>query len=201
MIFDFGPDGRVVERVEGAVFAFTWGDDVLRWEVRADGDGSVLTLTHEFGDRYGAASFAAGWHTCVAALVVLLAGGRARTPGDMAGTHEAFVAILGLDPVTEQGSVLRLERQLTRPAEEVWRRLDGEQAVVGAAVPSGFAPEGAGRPVSRVEAGKLVEFGPVRWELGEGTGQGPRLIVTHEGGSALAGAWRAYVENLAADLV
>ena len=37
---------------------FTWGEDELTFELRADGEGTVFVLTHAFSDRAGAASFA-----------------------------------------------------------------------------------------------------------------------------------------------
>ncbi|PZF97427.1 ATPase, partial [Nonomuraea aridisoli] len=59
--------------------------------------------------------------------------------------------------------------------------------------------------VTRAEPAKLLEYdvpgGAVRWELTQGTGQGPRLIVTHTGDIATLDAWRIHVEALAASLV
>lgn len=40
----------------------------LRWELRADGAGCVLRLTHIFDDRFKAARDGAGWHLCLQAL-------------------------------------------------------------------------------------------------------------------------------------
>ncbi|MGN9786168.1 SRPBCC family protein [Nonomuraea sp. ZG12] len=207
--YEFGPDGRVTELDPPRVFAHTWGDDELRWEVRPDGDGSVLVLTHTFGDRFGAASFAAGWHTCVAALLALLDDRRPTTP-DTAQLHEDYVAILGLTSGETADGTVRVERQLTRPAEAVWRALDGDQARTGAAPPAPFTvpgvPAGA---VTRAEPGKLLEYaaasgtagGTIRWELAEGTGHGARLILTHTGDTTALQAWRARVESLAASLL
>ncbi|HET6358661.1 MAG TPA: SRPBCC family protein [Streptomyces sp.] len=69
--------GKVTDAREPHVFAFTWGEDHLRWEITPDGEGSLLTLTHTFGDRFGAASFASGWHVCITALGQLLDGEKA----------------------------------------------------------------------------------------------------------------------------
>ncbi|MEV4108317.1 SRPBCC domain-containing protein [Nonomuraea sp. NPDC049695] len=67
--YGFGPDGHITENDPPHVFAHTWGDDELRWEIRPDGaTASILTLTHTFTDHHGAASFATGWHTCILAL-------------------------------------------------------------------------------------------------------------------------------------
>ncbi|MFG1946363.1 SRPBCC family protein [Nonomuraea sp. NPDC048826] len=204
--YGFGPDGRVLEIDPPRLFAHTWGDDELRWEIRADGDGSLLTLTHVFGDRFGAASFASGWHTCVAALAALLDGRPLPAEGDMARLHEDYVAILGLTSGELAGGGVRLERQLVRPAAEVWRALGGDGAEAGSPPPEPFTVAGmpAG-PVSRAEPGKILEYasgdGTVRWELGEGTGHGARLVLTCPGDAAALSACRARVERLAADLL
>src|ERR671928_239526 len=46
----------------------------LRWGLRPDGDGCLLTLTHTFDDRYGASSFASGWTGCFDILDLRLDG-------------------------------------------------------------------------------------------------------------------------------
>jgi hypothetical protein len=162
-------------------------------------------LTHTFGDRFGAASFAAGWHTCLAALTALLDGRRPDTP-DTARLHEDYVAILGLTSGEAADGTVRVERQLTRPAEAVWRALDGDQAQAGAAPPAPFTVPGVrAGAVSRAEPGKILEYGTaggtVRWELAEGTGHGARLILTHTGDTTALPAWRAHVETLAVTLL
>ena len=45
-----------------------WGDDVLRWTLEPDGDGTRLTLHHAFDDRARASSYGGGWHLCFATL-------------------------------------------------------------------------------------------------------------------------------------
>ncbi|MEV4836981.1 SRPBCC family protein [Nonomuraea sp. NPDC049486] len=204
--YGFGPDGRVLELDPPRVFAHSWGDDELRWEIRPDGDGSLLTLTHVFGDRFGAASFASGWHTCMAALAALLDGRPLPRPGDMGRLHEDYVAILGLTSGELSGGAVRLERQLTRPADEVWHALEGGRAEPGSPPPAPFTAAGVtAGPVSRAEPGKILEYatggGTVRWELGEGTGHGARLTLTGPGDAATLAAWRARVEQLAEALL
>ncbi|MEU0572772.1 SRPBCC family protein [Nonomuraea sp. NPDC005983] len=203
--YGFGPDGVVTRNDSPRVLAHTWGQDELRWELRPDGDGTVLIFTHTFADRYGAASFAAGWHTCIAGLGALLAGRQTRLPADTAHLHEHYVAILGLTSGTVKDGVVRLERQLTRPAEEVWQALDGDQVTVGAPPPAPFAiPGPPAGPVTRAEAAKLLEYGTqdgtVHWELTTGTGHGARLIITQTGDTSTLPAWRARIEDLAVTL-
>ncbi len=68
------PHGRLLEFEPPRLLAYTWGDDQLRWELREDGSGCVLTLTHSFNDRFKAARDAAGWHLCLDALSSWLQG-------------------------------------------------------------------------------------------------------------------------------
>lgn len=204
--YDWGPDGRVLELRPPRVFAHTWGEDELRWEIRPDGEGSVLVLTHTFGDRFGAASFAAGWHTCLLALLASLDGRPVPGPGDTSRLHEDYVAILGLTAGEAADGTVRLERQLTRPAAQVWQALSGDLVTPGSPPPAPFTAEGVpAGPVTRAEPGRLLEYacepGTVRWELGEGTGHGARLIITHTGDVSHLPAWRAHVEALAAALI
>ena len=52
-----------------SVIEFTWGPDLLRIELEADGAGTLLTLTDTFDDVGKAARDAAGWHECLGRLV------------------------------------------------------------------------------------------------------------------------------------
>ncbi|MFI7707354.1 SRPBCC domain-containing protein [Nonomuraea sp. NPDC049480] len=205
--YGFGPDGHITHNDPPHVFAHTWGDDHLLWELQPDGPhGTLLTFTHTFTDRHGAASFTSGWHTCILAMLAHLDG---RTfhhdPAAMARLHDDYIHILGLDPATVDGDDLRLERQLTRPADDVWQHLGGDQATPGHTPPAPFTTTGVeAGPVTRTETAKLLEYptpgGTVRWELAEGTGQGARLIVTHTGGASAVAAWRIRVEEIASEL-
>ncbi len=56
------------------VLEYLWGDDTLRFELRADGNGTVLTFTDTFDDYGKAARDGAGWHACVENLVHALDG-------------------------------------------------------------------------------------------------------------------------------
>ncbi|MFG1707397.1 SRPBCC domain-containing protein [Nonomuraea sp. M3C6] len=208
--YSFGPDGRITQNDPPNVFAHTWGTDELRWELQPDGpDGrhSLLTFTHTFDDRHGAASFTSGWHTCIMAMLAHLDQRPFHhDPATMARLHEDYIHILGLDPVTVDGDTLRIERQLTRPADAIWQHLHGDQATLGDTPPAPFTTTGVHPgPVTRAETGKILEYdttgGTVRWELAEGTGQGARLILTHTGGAAARDAWRSHVEALSFALV
>lgn len=69
-------DGEVTVFEPPRVLAYTWGDDLLRWELRPhDGEvGTLLVLTHIFDDRLKSARDAAGWHLCLDALAWSLDG-------------------------------------------------------------------------------------------------------------------------------
>jgi uncharacterized protein YndB with AHSA1/START domain len=45
-----------------------WGDDLLRFDLRAEGDGTVLELTDTTPELGKAARDAAGWHECLERL-------------------------------------------------------------------------------------------------------------------------------------
>lgn len=78
---DLAPPGRVTELDPPRLFAYAWGEDLLRWELRPDGAGCVLTFTHTFDNRQEAAKFAAGWDVCLDALAARLTG---QQPADSA---------------------------------------------------------------------------------------------------------------------
>lgn len=53
---------------------YTWGEDLLRWELAADGTGTALRLTHVQAGREQAGMIAAGWHICLDVAAALVAG-------------------------------------------------------------------------------------------------------------------------------
>jgi len=220
-------DGEVLELDPPRLFGFTWAEDVLRFELRPDGDGCLLLFSHTFDERPSAASFAAGWTICLTGLLSMLAG---EEPAEDAlaswpGLHERYVDRFGLAEGTVQqtagGWVVRFDRQLTRPVEAVWAALTGADAgtpeagdlAVGGPAPrrvtNGYVPAGAVtalRPPTLLENEWLADGTPagrVRWELAEGNG-GARLTLTQTGLAALAdrratalAAWHTQLELLA----
>jgi uncharacterized protein YndB with AHSA1/START domain len=51
------------------LFEYAWDDEVLRFELRPDGEGGcVLVFTDTMDDRSRAAANAPGWHACLDAL-------------------------------------------------------------------------------------------------------------------------------------
>jgi uncharacterized protein YndB with AHSA1/START domain len=57
--------GRVLELDPPRVFAFLWGEDLLRLELAPEGDGTRLTLLQTLRSEDEAARNAAGWHVCL----------------------------------------------------------------------------------------------------------------------------------------
>jgi uncharacterized protein YndB with AHSA1/START domain len=171
--YESGENGAVTDLDPPRLIAYTWGTDHLRWELHPERDGTRLVLLHTFDDRAGAASYGAGWHTCIVALDLALDGRAGTDPGvDDIALHERLVEQFGLDEGTAEtgadGWRIRYERQLTRPAGGVWGAL------------TELAPSSASlrEPVLEHDAD---EGGRVRWELVAGTGHGARLLLTHTG--------------------
>jgi uncharacterized protein YndB with AHSA1/START domain len=69
-------DGEMLVYEPPSSMSLRWGDEVLRFEVEGDGDGSVLTLTVEFDELGKVARDGAGWHACLD-LLGCAVGGRA----------------------------------------------------------------------------------------------------------------------------
>jgi uncharacterized protein YndB with AHSA1/START domain len=182
--YESGENGAITDLDPPRLIAYTWGSDHLRWELHPDGEGTRLVLLHTFDDHAGAASYGAGWHTCIVALDLALDGRAGADPGvDDIALHERLVTQFGLDAGTVEtgadGWQVRHERQLTRPADGVWGAL------------TDLAPSGASVRGHILEH-NAEEGGSVRWELVAGTGHGARLVLTHTGAggdpqAALAG--------------
>jgi len=96
-----GFDGQMLVFDPPLVMEFTWGPDLLRIELEADGAGTLLTLTDTFDDQGKAARDAAGWHECLD----LLASDLDDTPRPAWGetwrrVHPAYVTGFGPDAAT-----------------------------------------------------------------------------------------------------
>jgi uncharacterized protein YndB with AHSA1/START domain len=130
MQFDFGGEhgidvwpGEVLEFDPPRVFAFAWGEDVLRFELTDAGAGTALVFTHAFAHQPGKpARDGAGWATCLDALDGLLDGGRGAGQ-DWSAHHEAHLARFG--ELAVEGDGERLSVGLAGPYAE----LEGRPAV------------------------------------------------------------------------
>jgi uncharacterized protein YndB with AHSA1/START domain len=70
---DFDGEVRAVESPR--LLEFTWGTDLLRFEIQPHDDGCTLTLLDTFDELGKAARDAAGWHVCLDQLARSLDGG------------------------------------------------------------------------------------------------------------------------------
>lgn len=200
-----GPSGSgTVEVVEPPRrLTFTWETDRIMFELTSIGDGTRFVLTHAFDDRYGAPSFATGWEQCLAGLSSVLAGEPVPSPDRAVARHEELVHEFGLDrpevSESESGWTVRMERQLTCPAEVAWNLWFGkdqetgeqrEAPAVGEPLTPYMAPDVVVGTMTEVDLHRVLAFdvtpagGPgdhVRVELTEGTGHGARVILTVTG--------------------
>lgn len=106
-------DGDVAEDLPATVtraepptlLEYTWGQDVLRWELEPSEHGTKLTLHHTLEDPDLVPKVAAGWHICLVVAERLLDG----TPtGPIRGQdarnygwddlHQGYAEALGPDP-------------------------------------------------------------------------------------------------------
>lgn len=211
-------DGVITELDPPHVFAYTWADTTLRFELRSDGSDCVLVFTQTFDDRPAAASFAAGWHYCLDALDDSLAGRPVGGFDRHAELHEAYVDAFDLTEgevrETDDGWLVRFERQFPVPVDKVWVGLVGPaEPAVGDTAPSQAAASSVpARSVVAVEAPNMLECdwlspsgaaGRVRWELAPGPG-GARVVLTQtlpedlaDSRARLLADWHRHVETLA----
>src|SRR6476661_6893854 len=93
-----GFDGQMLVFDPPEAMEFTWGTDRLRIELRADGAGTLLTLTDTFDELGKAARDGAGWHECLDRLVSELDGTPQRPMGELwVEVHPRYVTQLGPD--------------------------------------------------------------------------------------------------------
>lgn len=184
---------------------YTWGVEVLRWELTPADDGCVLKLTATYDDRPGSASFTSGWILCLDALEKVL--GSSGIPAkDYVELHEHFIKVYGLDQgvVADNGSI-RFERQLVRSKEQTWSMLASGPFAAGDLPPAGFVAQGIDPgKAETVEEPTLLSYpwqqGVVTLNLRNGNG-GARLTVTQTGpAEPYLPAWQDLIETLAANL-
>jgi uncharacterized protein YndB with AHSA1/START domain len=84
---------------------YTWGDDVLRWELADTDAGTRLTLRHTTAKRSGVPMMAAGWHLCLDVMALSLDGqpigairGREAVDFGWRELHNAYADRLGVTP-------------------------------------------------------------------------------------------------------
>jgi uncharacterized protein YndB with AHSA1/START domain len=221
--------GEVLEVDPPKVFAFRWGGDVLRFELVPDGAGCRLHFSHAlsggdvWGDEKFAAQHAAGWDACLELLDARL-DGRTAEGGSMAEwfvRNEVYVEEFGLaegEIVDDaEGSVLRFERILIQPPDEVWTALTGATDLRTGAEPpepvcSPAVPAGA---VTEIEPERVLTYdwlhdgeraGWVRWTV-SGRKYACRLVLTQsvrpeldDLRAQMLAAWQVHLERFIASL-
>lgn len=73
--------GEVTECDPPRRFAFSWGEEHLRFELEPAGDGCLLRFTHLLSARDQASRDASGWHVCLDLLEQRLDGAETEGPG------------------------------------------------------------------------------------------------------------------------
>jgi uncharacterized protein YndB with AHSA1/START domain len=113
--------GEIVECEPPNVLTWTWGAERFRFELRAEGDGCMLTFTHVFDDRAVGAQHAAGWETYFARLDAHLAGGHlsedeAHAPA--AELHERYAERFRLDPEVGRRMFAKIRERGVEPVQQ-----------------------------------------------------------------------------------
>jgi uncharacterized protein YndB with AHSA1/START domain len=90
--------GRVVAWDPPKVFSFSWGGEVLRFELHPDGDGTRLVFTQVLSHRSTAARNGAGWHGCLRSLDALLGVDPPEEPDDGWQSFREFLGAMGPEP-------------------------------------------------------------------------------------------------------
>ncbi|HEX3607971.1 MAG TPA: SRPBCC domain-containing protein [Candidatus Dormibacteraeota bacterium] len=93
--------GSVVEIDEPHLFVLRWGEDVLRFELTAAGDGTDLSLSVQLGELGRAARDGAGWHECLDNLARDLGTDPEAAGGETwASIHPRYVECFGPEAAT-----------------------------------------------------------------------------------------------------
>lgn len=93
-------DGEVIDFDPPRVFSYLWGTDVLRWELRPDGDGCLLVFTDIIDEQGKAARDGAGWHVCLEMLDARLGGGEPPPADRWQQVHPGYVDRFGPEAAT-----------------------------------------------------------------------------------------------------
>ena len=175
--------GRVLVWDPPTVFSFTWGGEVLRFELHAEGEGTRLVFTQMLSHRSAAARNGAGWHECLRSLDAALGEPSPEEGGDGDGWagYRAFVDAMGPEPGTVGSDGSRTwEMGHHVPPERVRDAVSDPEELE--------AWGGAQRADDRVH-----------WDIRTADGGGSLVRVTVEGAAGdaeLAAAWHALLVRL-----
>ncbi len=180
---DDGPPfrGRVLVYDPPTVFSFTWGGEVLRFELVPDASSTLLVFTQVLSHQSVAARNGSGWHACLDALGRALAEADARSEGDDGlALYHHYVEQMGPELGRPDGrGALRWERATHVDPDRVRAATSGPAALAGWG-----AADRADDPVS--------------WEV-EPVEHGSVFRLTHAGigtDAELAAAWHALLLQL-----
>jgi uncharacterized protein YndB with AHSA1/START domain len=185
---DDGPPflGRVVVHDPPRVFSFTWGGELLRFELTPDGDGTVLVFTQVLSHQSVAARNGAGWHACLDALAAAL-DGPAPDAGEATGGMDDGLAVY-------HRYVERIGPELGHPdgrGAVTWERashVDPDRVREATSDPREIAAWGAAEQ----------DRGPLHWDV-EPAEHGSTFRLTHDAvgdDAALAAEWHALLVQL-----
>jgi uncharacterized protein YndB with AHSA1/START domain len=189
-------EGEVLEADPPKVYMFRWNQDVLRFELIPDGDGCLLVFTQTVGGgwigKLGAGRTAAGWDSCLNAMVAQLDGEPVVPFDDWLVRTERYVDDFGLSEGTvrevEGGLEVHFARDLVwKPAQDVWATLV-EDSSLDSEPPlrATNAQFPAGR-LTTVDAPHVLEYewlhegepaGHVRWAIESDPKLGVRVELT-----------------------
>ena len=95
-------DGELLVFDPPTTLEMRWGADVLRFDLAADGEHTVLTMVNTLAERGTAARTAAGWHTCLDILACALDGLAPPWTGDerWRQVHPSYVSEFGPEAAT-----------------------------------------------------------------------------------------------------
>jgi uncharacterized protein YndB with AHSA1/START domain len=170
--------GRVVVHDPPHVFSFTWGGELLRFELSPDGDGTRLLFTQVLSHPSVAARNGAGWDACLRELDRLLDAPTA-PERDWTDVYADYVRRIGPPTGVPSGGAVTWERATHVDAARV-RAATSEPEEIGAWGAADHAGE------------------PLRWDI-QASDAGTTYRLTHGGigaDAALAATWHALLLQL-----
>ena len=127
-----GEAGTITELDPPRLIAYTWGGELLRFELRPDAGGCTLVFTHVFDDRALGAQHAAGWEIYLDRLDAHLAGGflgEEEAHAAFPELHERYAERFGLDPEVGRRSFAAMQEQESwEGAKEVAQQIAHEHS-------------------------------------------------------------------------
>ncbi|AOS63836.1 SRPBCC family protein [Actinoalloteichus hymeniacidonis] len=90
-------EGRIIRSDPPRTLEYTWGDELLRWELTPQGDGCHAVFTNVFDERESGVPTGAGWHAGLEVLAARLDGREVGwAPMDRAGElTQKYAAVFG----------------------------------------------------------------------------------------------------------